>query len=157
MTHHYVRIEAASPQGSTSSGSTAPLVPKRRRIGVTLACDACRRKKIRCGGSKPSCSSCLKAGIVCNYFEPGLIESENARDASILQMLRNLPSAEAGRLFEIIHTNKQGDSLTTCPSLATVLWSYVSPSRNKLELELMCLSEIFSSIYVLPMSFLERG
>lgn len=51
MEQRYVRIEAAgpiSPQASSvSSGATVPKPAKRRRTGVTVACDICRRKKIR--------------------------------------------------------------------------------------------------------------
>ncbi|KAF5636860.1 transcriptional regulatory [Fusarium sp. NRRL 25303] len=41
---------------------------KRRRIG--LACNACRSRKSRCDGQRPSCSSCLSLGFDCLY-EPG--------------------------------------------------------------------------------------
>ena len=92
---------------------------------------------MQCGGRKPSCSSCLKAGIFCHYSERALIEGQNARDALTLQRLRSLPSAEAGRLLENIRTNDVEKSSTMCPSLAGVLWSYLSPSRNKFEFELI--------------------
>ena len=34
---------------------------------ITLACLACRTKKTRCGGQKPGCDNCAKAGIDCSY------------------------------------------------------------------------------------------
>jgi hypothetical protein len=42
-----------------------PLSNKRRRI--PLACNACRMRKSRCDGQRPSCSSCLGLGVVCLY------------------------------------------------------------------------------------------
>ncbi|KAH6615143.1 C6 transcription factor [Boeremia exigua] len=38
---------------------------KRRRIA--LACSACRTRKSRCDGERPSCSSCLGLGLACQY------------------------------------------------------------------------------------------
>ncbi|KAK8872382.1 C6 transcription factor [Apiospora arundinis] len=45
-----------------------PTTNKRRRIG--LACNACRMRKSRCDGLRPSCASCLSLGFECIY-EPG--------------------------------------------------------------------------------------
>ncbi|GKU23152.1 transcription factor [Fusarium langsethiae] len=50
------------------SSETGPPASKRRRIG--LACNACRVRKSRCDGHRPSCSSCLSLGVSCLY-EPG--------------------------------------------------------------------------------------
>ncbi|KAF0645964.1 hypothetical protein FPSE5266_08122 [Fusarium pseudograminearum] len=50
------------------SPGTGPPTHKRRRIG--LACNACRMRKSRCDGHRPSCSSCLSLGVNCLY-EPG--------------------------------------------------------------------------------------
>ncbi|KAK0384054.1 hypothetical protein NLU13_8143 [Sarocladium strictum] len=142
MDKRYVRIQAAKPSSppgeSSASAGTKPWPPKRRRTGVTLACDVCRRKKIRCDGARPACASCSRAAANCNYSQRGLIEAENARDASTLQMLRSLPPSEAGRLLDTIRTNDEEEILRRhCPTLATTLWSYLSPNRNKVELELM--------------------
>lgn len=38
---------------------------KRRR--VSLACDACRRKKIKCNGTKPTCQNCAASKKECKY------------------------------------------------------------------------------------------
>ncbi|ODQ63194.1 hypothetical protein NADFUDRAFT_48114 [Nadsonia fulvescens var. elongata DSM 6958] len=40
-----------------------------KRIRVSLACDTCRRKKIKCDGTKPSCSSCKNNNIDCVYTQ----------------------------------------------------------------------------------------
>jgi hypothetical protein len=37
------------------------------RKRLPLACIACRRKKIRCSGEKPSCKHCLRSRIPCVY------------------------------------------------------------------------------------------
>ncbi|KAI9506543.1 hypothetical protein BX070DRAFT_2554 [Coemansia spiralis] len=38
---------------------------------LMLSCDNCRKKKIRCNGSKPACASCQKSGTRCNYSPVG--------------------------------------------------------------------------------------
>ncbi|KAK0388792.1 hypothetical protein NLU13_5035 [Sarocladium strictum] len=55
-------VENASDQAPT------PAANKRRRIA--LACTACRLRKSRCDGTRPSCSSCTSLGFDCQY-EPG--------------------------------------------------------------------------------------
>ncbi|KAL6713491.1 hypothetical protein ACLMJK_008956 [Lecanora helva] len=39
----------------------------KERKRLPLACIACRRKKIRCSGEKPSCKHCMRARIPCVY------------------------------------------------------------------------------------------
>ncbi|KAJ1943179.1 hypothetical protein EC988_006302, partial [Linderina pennispora] len=45
---------------STTNGSTAP--PRYLR-----ACDNCRRRKVKCDGTKPSCAHCQRVGASCHY------------------------------------------------------------------------------------------
>ncbi|GAA5853879.1 hypothetical protein JCM8547_007483 [Rhodosporidiobolus lusitaniae] len=42
-------------------------VPKAKKPRTTTACNRCRRKRGRCEGQKPICSSCAAAGAVCEY------------------------------------------------------------------------------------------
>ncbi|RKP14218.1 hypothetical protein BJ684DRAFT_3294, partial [Piptocephalis cylindrospora] len=38
---------------------------KRRKIN--LACESCRRRKVRCDSVRPSCTGCLDHGLACVY------------------------------------------------------------------------------------------
>ena len=52
----------------TAGGATAGAnssTPKQKR----LACEICRRRKLKCDGTKPSCSTCSRLGHVCAYDE----------------------------------------------------------------------------------------
>jgi hypothetical protein len=40
-------------------------VPKLRRI----ACIVCRVRKLKCDGTKPTCSPCTRLGLICTYYE----------------------------------------------------------------------------------------
>ncbi|KAI4718771.1 hypothetical protein E4T48_05016 [Aureobasidium sp. EXF-10727] len=60
---------SAQPSGDGPEHSQerepAPSANKRRRIG--LACNACRMRKSRCDGHRPSCSSCVSLDLYCQY------------------------------------------------------------------------------------------
>ncbi|KAH7178600.1 hypothetical protein DER46DRAFT_158173 [Fusarium sp. MPI-SDFR-AT-0072] len=43
------------------------VLPRYPRIGVTIACGTCRRRRIRCSGNRPRCKGCIRAGSDCNY------------------------------------------------------------------------------------------
>ncbi|KAL4888162.1 fungal-specific transcription factor domain-containing protein [Aspergillus ambiguus] len=55
-----------------SSGESADSRPTKRkcsnkdRVRVTRACDACKRKKLRCSGTIP-CTGCLRSKTICEY------------------------------------------------------------------------------------------
>jgi hypothetical protein len=53
--------EAANENGSGGISS----VPKPKR----LACMICRKRKLKCDGLKPSCSTCTRLGHSCAYDE----------------------------------------------------------------------------------------
>ncbi|KAI8093360.1 fungal-specific transcription factor domain-containing protein [Halteromyces radiatus] len=42
---------------------------ERKRQRVSRACEQCRRKKIKCLGSPPTCNNCITLGIQCHYLE----------------------------------------------------------------------------------------
>lgn len=62
--------QETSPNADTSP-SAAPQsqnngnVPRPKR----LACMICRKRKLRCDGIKPSCSTCTRLGHACAYDE----------------------------------------------------------------------------------------
>lgn len=45
----------------TSTVPVTTIDPYSRNLGRGKACDACRRRKLRCDGAKPTCSRCLEA------------------------------------------------------------------------------------------------
>ncbi|KAL6697014.1 hypothetical protein J3F84DRAFT_371912 [Trichoderma pleuroticola] len=48
-----------------------------RRIGVSVACEACRKRKTRCNGSRPKCLSCSQKGIDCHYTSANATETNS--------------------------------------------------------------------------------
>jgi hypothetical protein len=103
------RLLPAPDNGSSSGQRTGPilddkhLVPKRPRIGVVVACDRCRLKKIRCDGGKPVCTACFRKGLEqCHYEEP----STKDKHAGFLQegirlLLSMDPSSASSALLAV--------------------------------------------------------
>ncbi|KAJ2473304.1 hypothetical protein GGI02_000952 [Coemansia sp. RSA 2322] len=40
-------------------------------VRLMLSCDNCRKKKVRCNGGHPECTSCMRGGIQCHYSPVG--------------------------------------------------------------------------------------
>lgn len=51
--------------GGDTSGSSKTERPVRR-----VACDSCRRRKVRCDGNQPTCGRCNKLNQICVYTVP---------------------------------------------------------------------------------------
>ncbi|KAK8114238.1 hypothetical protein PG999_006307, partial [Apiospora kogelbergensis] len=61
----------------------APLKPIRRRNRMINSCLECRKRKLKCSKTSPSCVNCLKAGRDCLYIGPRLDEASQLRLAEI--------------------------------------------------------------------------
>lgn len=60
-----------SPNGLESNGTkNGSSKGGKKRQRVSLACDCCRRKKIRCNGVKPTCNNCTAHSLECTYTPP---------------------------------------------------------------------------------------
>ncbi|KAI9816421.1 MAG: hypothetical protein M1832_005088 [Thelocarpon impressellum] len=79
----------------------ADAVPRPKRI----ACVVCRKRKLRCDGSKPSCGTCSRLGHDCAYDEVrrksgpkrGYVKQLEARLAQVETMLKTQDPADEGR------------------------------------------------------------
>jgi hypothetical protein len=79
---------------SNPAAETQPI--KRKRL--TQACDACRKKKVKCSGDKPSCNNCTRLGTTCTYLPStrkrgprvGLVESLEKRLQQMEKLLQPL-------------------------------------------------------------------
>lgn len=56
-------IGSMHANGIGKEGSNAPKPTKR------IACILCRKRKLKCDGTKPSCSTCARLGHSCSYDE----------------------------------------------------------------------------------------
>ncbi|EXJ83629.1 hypothetical protein A1O1_07253 [Capronia coronata CBS 617.96] len=56
-----------SAQAQAHDQATHSETPPNKRRRISLACNACRMRKSRCDGQRPSCASCIGLGFVCQY------------------------------------------------------------------------------------------
>ncbi|KAJ6477395.1 GTP binding protein [Mycena vitilis] len=54
--------------GFSSRGSAAPGSARQRSKKITVACNFCRSRKLKCDGGRPSCSQCMKRSNTCDYM-----------------------------------------------------------------------------------------
>lgn len=64
------------------------------RKTVSQACDACRRRKIKCNGLQP-CPGCMSAGLSCTFKIPQKRGGNQGARATVLNELRGIQSQQA--------------------------------------------------------------
>ncbi|ODO08602.1 hypothetical protein L198_00333 [Cryptococcus wingfieldii CBS 7118] len=73
-------------EGASSSGLYTGHLPKAQPTEPSLrrgmACKFCRRRKLRCSGERPICSSCVKYKQVCEYQRPPKIPRSQPAESS---------------------------------------------------------------------------
>ncbi|KJZ68893.1 hypothetical protein HIM_11715 [Hirsutella minnesotensis 3608] len=105
MKRHYVPIRPSNPvyeERELERGDvSAPLEPKRRRVGVSVACNECRRKRIRCDGQKPVCTNCRGKIESCQYRDKsGMSPETKGHVVEVVQALCQLPVSDAIQMLD---------------------------------------------------------
>ncbi|CAG8582267.1 13409_t:CDS:2 [Acaulospora morrowiae] len=106
---------SSGPDDNVNGNNQQQSPAKRKRL--TQACDACRKKKVKCSGKKP-CDNCTRLGTVCTYLPStrkrgprvGLVESLEKRLQQMERLLQplkeqGLVDESDGQTFE--HTVKK--------------------------------------------------
>lgn len=62
-----------------------------------MACDACRRRKIKCNGHRP-CSGCMSADLTCAYVSPRRHGGNTGARATVLNELRSSQAHHAASI-----------------------------------------------------------
>ncbi|PHH93301.1 hypothetical protein CDD83_8000 [Cordyceps sp. RAO-2017] len=126
--------------GRRSPPPPPPHIPKVKSVSV--ACELCRKRKIRCDGGRPACEPCRRKRNVCVYPSDGsaaadavaglkdqvhVLQRENARLRDLFGLLRSLPSREAG---EILGQMRTADDATWAWRLARDLSSSIRSAHG---------------------------
>ncbi|KJZ68375.1 hypothetical protein HIM_12235 [Hirsutella minnesotensis 3608] len=84
---------------------------KRRRVGVAVACNSCRRRKIRCDGQRPVCANCREQSAHCEYRD----ESPMSEDSKklVVEVVRALGNLSVRDLFQTVSKIKDETEATT--------------------------------------------
>ncbi|KAJ7134666.1 hypothetical protein C8R44DRAFT_771097 [Mycena epipterygia] len=66
---HSAPVTRNDPMSSGfSSRGSGPGSAKQRSKKITVACNFCRSRKLKCDGGRPSCSQCMKRSNTCDYM-----------------------------------------------------------------------------------------
>ncbi|KAF4976221.1 hypothetical protein FZEAL_7084 [Fusarium zealandicum] len=146
---------SSHPPGSSStprSSSDEPL--KRQRIGTQLACNACRKRKTRCDGQRPSCEACRRRGEKepCTYAESRNQTQSRKETEQILEIFDLLKSGPESQALDILRTLRCHSDLDIALSVIQERspavdgveqeWTPISTKHLGLEYELMARSPV---------------
>lgn len=95
-----------------------PLVPptrlRHKRKAIAVACQACRKRKARCDGAKPTCNTCCRRGTECSYTvldtnvmlvrDAAKLKIENHELRNLIRLLSALSEPEAHDIFMRLRT-----------------------------------------------------
>ncbi|KAJ7789324.1 GTP binding protein [Mycena olivaceomarginata] len=66
---HSTPVSRTDPMSSGfSNRGSAPSSARQRSKKITVACNFCRSRKLKCDGGRPSCSQCMKRSNPCDYM-----------------------------------------------------------------------------------------
>ncbi|KAJ2627276.1 hypothetical protein GGF44_004775, partial [Coemansia sp. RSA 1694] len=54
-------------EGEDDGGGGGGRESSNKQPRLMRACDTCRRKKVKCNGTKPSCTHCTRMKLACHY------------------------------------------------------------------------------------------
>ncbi|KAI9785184.1 MAG: hypothetical protein M1839_000822 [Geoglossum umbratile] len=97
-------------EGSQPPWSELKTKAGKERKRLPLACIACRRKKIRCSGQKPSCRHCLRSRIPCVYKATARKAAHKTDYMAVLD--KRLKKME-DRIVKVIPEEEVNDALST--------------------------------------------
>lgn len=109
--------------GGSQPPSEGPETSKKRKV-ISLACQRCRSRKVRCDGERPACSQCCSRGVSCHYDDdPGTttraylrqefqrIEHDQKDLLELYSMLKYRPEEEANAILRRLRQDDDVHSL----------------------------------------------
>lgn len=98
-----------------------PQSSRRQRQKRVIACEACRGRRTRCDGGRPSCASCDSRGVPCQY--PAINETKDSPAANCVPsgVTEDITAirAQLDRMENMLQTQcapKASTSIHSCPS-----------------------------------------
>jgi hypothetical protein len=88
------------------------ILPRQPRVGVSVACDSCRKRKTRCNGIRPQCASCIQSDAICTYALPikeqelrrrvRHLEAEQEANRRVVELLQSRSLEEANLILRLL-------------------------------------------------------
>ncbi|EXK24052.1 hypothetical protein FOMG_19203 [Fusarium oxysporum f. sp. melonis 26406] len=125
--------EGKSPDSHLAGISSPPRswndeLLKRQRIGTQLACNACRKRKIRCDGRRPQCEACRRRGEQepCTYSE-SRSQGQSKETEQILELFDIMKTGPENLAIDILKIIRSHSDLDTAFS---ILQPRIGPTRH---------------------------
>jgi hypothetical protein len=115
-------LPPSMPAQAQPSGSTDP--PKRRRETIKVACDSCRRRKLRCEEERP-CQRCKNSNVVCETTESCVSRPGSLDSCRTYVTARDRLRFPSGILAKKIKTERTSPSPTRADVVSSFMTSYV--------------------------------
>ncbi|KAM0558247.1 hypothetical protein ACHAPJ_004935 [Fusarium lateritium] len=91
------------------------VLPRHPRVGVSVACENCRKRKIRCNGGRPRCAACARTHSECIYTPTTKdhelqrkfdnLETEKTSYQKLIDLLRSREHGEANLILDLLRQN----------------------------------------------------
>ena len=78
-------------------------IPRKGHTKSRRGCFSCKRRKIKCQETKPSCEHCQKAGIVCEYPSPPAADALTVSIKTQMPPLQSTPIIFSMRDMQFFH------------------------------------------------------
>ncbi|KAG5982343.1 hypothetical protein E4U55_002034 [Claviceps digitariae] len=118
-----------------------------RQAAIAEACSACRKKKTKCPGERPSCSRCVRKRIPCQYTtNPGETKVQALKrnyweQQELLELMKNLPEQDAQEILHRIRTGADPGGILQHVKAGGVLVQMASHPETRLRYEFPYRSE----------------
>ncbi|EME46540.1 hypothetical protein DOTSEDRAFT_51990 [Dothistroma septosporum NZE10] len=143
-------LAARTPSGEKDhAGNTSPgpqrshATSRAKRTLIESACSACRRRKSRCDGQRPTCSRCQNLRTDCHYeAEEGesrwsalrrrnqVLEAERDQLRELMAFVQNRPETEAQDIFQRIRSSTHDDLFMLLRAIKDGAMNMQQPSAN---------------------------
>ncbi|KAM5357655.1 hypothetical protein ACJZ2D_016043 [Fusarium nematophilum] len=97
------------PKSPDQNPSPAPPgLGKRKRAAVLIACETCRKRKIKCDNRRPACSQCVRSSSECRFAIP----KDKADHDTLTHQLRAVSLAESSlkTILDLLRGSSEDES-----------------------------------------------
>ena len=115
----------AKPGPSAASGGSTENKP----IRVALACNQCRKRKVRCDAHQPKCRNCRVRGEVCETSDPRKPENRSAVRRRATKRWQSKARQEVAQdIPPVHHSPATGSTVPVVPDVVTSINSVLNPT-----------------------------
>ncbi|KAM5528731.1 nitrogen assimilation transcription factor nira [Fusarium oxysporum f. sp. phaseoli] len=92
-----------------------PAIGKRKRVQVLVACEVCRRRKIKCDNRRPTCSQCIRSVSECHFS----ISDDKTQHDALAHQLQVVSEGESSlkTILDLLRGSSKNESINLLNSI----------------------------------------